>query len=209
MSVNFRYPNITGRTEREQLDQMKSYMYQMVDQLNYAMHNQSGSGQAGADIKNGSETVGGVATEKATFLKAAYPIGAVYISTVATNPKTLFGFGTWEQIKDTFLLAAGSTYSAGSTGGEAEHTLTTDEMPGHSHPQNARVHGYSGWGQVNTGTGYTVNISTSGNNYHAPNSTLNAAIVRMGGTSTSATGGSGAHNNMPPYLAVYVWQRTE
>ena len=63
---------------------------------------------------------------------AAYPVGAIYISTVSTSPASLFG-GTWEQLNDRFLLGAGDTYSAGSTGGEAEHTLTKAEMPNHSH----------------------------------------------------------------------------
>lgn len=61
-----------------------------------------------------------------------YPIGAVYISASATDPKTLFG-GAWTRIKDRFLLAAGDTYAAGKTGGEASHTLTVDEIPDHTH----------------------------------------------------------------------------
>lgn len=67
------------------------------------------------------------------FLKAAYPLGAIYISTVETNPAILFGFGTWQQVKDVFLLSAGDTYVAGSIGGENEHVLTIDEMPSHNH----------------------------------------------------------------------------
>lgn len=57
-----------------------------------------------------------------------YPVGSIYISINNVNPSVLFG-GTWEQIKDMFLLGAGSTYSAGSTGGEANHTLTQSEIP--------------------------------------------------------------------------------
>lgn len=114
----------------------------------------------------------------------------MYISTVATNPKTLLGFGTWEQIKDRFLLTAGSTYSAGSTGGEASHKLTTSEMPSHSHA----FHGSAGNElQKSAGTGYW------GVEY-TPNGTSGAYINNAG----SGT----AHNNMPPYLTVYVWKRT-
>lgn len=61
-----------------------------------------------------------------------YPIGSIYLSVNNTNPETIFG-GKWEQIKDKFLLACGSTYSNGSTGGEATHKLTTNEIPAHSH----------------------------------------------------------------------------
>ena len=55
------------------------------------------------------------------FWDKIYPVGSIYISAASTSPATLFG-GTWEQIKDTFLLAAGDTYTAGETVGEAEHT---------------------------------------------------------------------------------------
>lgn len=85
----------------------------------------------------------------------AYPVGSIYISTIATNPSELFGFGTWEQIKGRFLFAADDTYAAGSTGGEAEHILTNEEMPEHkhavitgSHPvsQNSDRYAESVWG---------------------------------------------------------------
>lgn len=109
----------------------------------------------------------------------AYPVGSIYISVNSTNPNTLFG-GTWEQLKDVFLLAAGDTYSAGSTGGEATHTLTIEEMPSHTH--SAAVKAY------NIPSGYdSAGGATSG--------------------STGATGGNQPHNNMPPYLAVYAWKR--
>jgi len=61
-----------------------------------------------------------------------YPIGSIYITTNYVSPEILFG-GTWELIKDKFLLGAGDTYGAGSTGGEATHILTIDEMPSHQH----------------------------------------------------------------------------
>lgn len=63
---------------------------------------------------------------------SVYPVGSIYMSTVSTNPSTYFG-GTWQQIEDKFLLCAGSTYSAGSTGGEETHTLVTAELPSHTH----------------------------------------------------------------------------
>src|SRR5574344_2262482 len=68
-----------------------------------------------------------------------YPIGSIYISVNNTNPTTYFG-GTWEQIKDKFLLCAGDSYTAGSTGGNKthyhsteSHTLTINEIPSHGH----------------------------------------------------------------------------
>ena len=71
----------------------------------------------------------------AYFLKV-YPVGAFYFSASSDNPATLFG-GTWTQIKDTFILAAGTKYKAGTTGGEATHTLTAPEMPNHYHDEYA------------------------------------------------------------------------
>lgn len=118
-----------------------------------------------------------------------YPVGAIYTSTVATSPQTLFGFGTWERIQDTFLLAAGSAYAAGTTGGEATHTLTVGEMPKHSHS----IFYPNAGGSASAAIGYPT--TGSKNTWWAEASKV------------SETGGSAAHNNMPPYIAVYVWQR--
>ena len=122
------------------------------------------------------------------LLDYLHPIGSIYQSTDATSPADLFG-GTWEQIKDVFLLAAGDSHAAGSTGGEEEHILTAAEMANHTH-------GYDYTGQSDaTGTGAIKIVS--------PNGTANAYT----GEATSNCGGQ-AHNNMPPYLAVYTWRRT-
>ena len=71
------------------------------------------------------------------ILQLVYPLGSVYISTTPVNPAVLFGFGTWEQIQDVFLLAAGATYAVGSTGGEAEHMMTVDETVLHGNEKDA------------------------------------------------------------------------
>lgn len=75
--------------------------------------------------------------------KTIYPIGSLYLSTSATNPATLFG-GTWEQIQDKFMLAAGTTYPAGTTGGNASHAHTsaahTHSVAAHSHDSAAHTH---------------------------------------------------------------------
>ena len=120
-----------------------------------------------------------------------YPVGSIYMSVNATSPASLFG-GTWEQLKDRFLLAAGDTYAAGSTGGEAKHTLTVDEMPTHRHsPLFFGSDSMLGLNAVGDGT---VRLK-----YESGASANNI--------STAATGGSQPHNNMPPYLAVYAWKR--
>ena len=66
------------------------------------------------------------------LLNLVYPVGSIYWSSNNTNPGTLFG-GTWTQIKDKFILAAGDYYSNEATGGAATVTLTVSNMPSHSH----------------------------------------------------------------------------
>ena len=117
-------------------------------------------------------------------IEAFYPVGSIYISTTETSPKELFG-GEWERIEDSFLLAAGSEYEAGTTGGEAEHTLTVEEMPEHSHGVKA-----------------VANAAGSGTNYSGVISTGTATDGLI-----AVSGGGTAHNNMPPYVAVFVWKR--
>ena len=80
-----------------------------------------------------------VSSEVTDLINTIYPIGSIYMSVSSTSPQLLFG-GTWEQIKDTFLLASGDTYANGSTGGEATHTLTENEMPSHTHIQDSHNH---------------------------------------------------------------------
>ena len=136
--------------------------------------------------ENWSIRVGGKAASE--FIRdIVYPVGSIYMSVNSVSPATLFG-GTWEQLEDRFLLAAGQTYTAGDTGGEATHTLTVDEMPSHTHGQRSRYSASNG--------SYTPAfpwVSDNGTERQAK---------------TMATGGDQPHNNMPPYLAVYMWKRT-
>ena len=128
----------------------------------------------------------GIVHNKKILNTILFPIGYVYISVNNTNPGTIFG-GTWEQIKDTFLLACGDTYANGATGGEATHTLTIEEMPRHKHDIE----------MTSSGVGYQIERVPFGNQSVWGNSNL----------PIKPTGGSQPHNNMPPYLAVYIWKR--
>lgn len=118
------------------------------------------------------------------FVDEIYPVGAIYISARSTSPASLFG-GTWEQVKDRFLLAAGSSYAAASTGGAATVTLTTDQIPSHTH-------------SIREGT---TNGTTSGYRFSATSGNFSMAGY------IDYAGGGEAHDNMPPYLAVYMWKR--
>ena len=119
------------------------------------------------------------------LLTYIYPVGSIYLSAANVSPASFLG-GTWTRIKDVFLLTAGDTYTAGSTGGEAAHTLTADEMPSHNHKLKITT------AATATGSNWP-RVTTSG--------TETDSIV-------AAAGGGQAHNNMPPYLTVYAWQRT-
>lgn len=123
------------------------------------------------------------------LLDLLHPVGSIFQSTDSTSPAELFG-GTWEQVKDVFLLAAGDSHAAGSTGGEEEHVLTAAEMANHTH-------GYDYTGQSITEGVNAIRL------YKAASTQYNAYT----GKATSNCGGQ-AHNNMPPYLAVYTWRRT-
>lgn len=140
---------------------------------------------------------------KSQLINLIYPVGAIYISVNSTSPQTLFG-GTWQQISDTFLLAAGSTYSAGSTGGEATHVLTANEMPSHSHDR------INSGGNADWPLGNTVGLGTQTTTSYATEVGVTASSTSKARSlyRTSNTGGGAAHNNMPPYLSVYMWKRT-
>lgn len=143
------------------------------------------------------DTGNGIETKKITWqnlLNKIYPVGSLYMSAKATSPASLFG-GTWEQIKDCFILAAGDTYTAGGTGGEAAHALTVAELASHTHHQRI--------GNTNGSNKSSARYITYSENINV--TTWAEAVPSM---ETSFTGGGKAHNNMPPYLTVYVWKRT-
>ena len=144
-------------------------------------------------VNNNTSQITSLQEMLSVYWQAIYPVGSIYVSTSATfNPQTTWG-GTWvKTAKGRCLIGANDTYPLGSTGGEAEHTLTVDEMPSHNH-SSSRINWYN----------------TLQNNGMAAESTAKSNLKVDGPDSnTSYTGGSKAHNNMQPYLAVYIWERT-
>ena len=155
-------------------------------------------------------------------LERAYPVGSIYMNASSnTNPATLLGFGTWTQLAPgRVLMGAGdSSYPAGSEGGEATHTLTTDEMPSHGHSVSvndasirASVNIRGGYFKEYDGSRFSSNGSRScqdntGNGNWGEGLYLNADHGHS--VNQSNAGGGQAHNNLQPYLVVYMWQRTE
>lgn len=123
-----------------------------------------------------------------TIFDMIYPIGSIYISINNTNPSTMFG-GTWEQIEDAFLLAAGDTYAGGSTGGNANHKhLTCFGFDGNS------IYGYAD----NSGLPMYGSGVYNGNRIHV-GITQDSGALRIASTQEASS--------MPPYLTVYMWKR--
>ena len=153
---------------------------------------------------------------------AAHPVGSYYWSSESTDPSTLFG-GTWEQVKDRFVLAAGDSYAVGATGGEATHTLAEAEMPSHKHYAYGDLTSQGGnyfvsWGRDGGKDWSGARISSktwgSASGYtkeqwgeQGPDMANQLFAYQMNRT-ISTTGGGAAHNNMPPYVAAYCWKRT-
>ena len=150
-------------------------------------------------IVKGSLTADSVLTQKKDE-----PIGSIIMGTgdnFATQSAVQNVYiGTWEQIKDVFLLAAGDSYVAGTTGGEASHTLTVDEMPNHQHGLVTDMNAYEGANQ--TGNYFKMRNNDTVNGY-----TTETGVAYNGWKGMSGAGGNQPHNNMPPYLTVYMWRR--
>ena len=139
---------------------------------------------------------------KAWINETQHPIGSIYITTNNISPSSIFG-GTWEQLKDRFLIGAGSSYSNGETGGAtshkhttASHVLTIEEMPEHGHGYKLAYGGNDPIKGFNYGNTYTGNFDDS-----------DQWIGNNGGGQAHSHGDTGSSSNMPPYLAVYIWKR--
>jgi hypothetical protein len=145
------------------------------------------------------------------LVSLVYPVGSVYINVNNIDPANLFG-GEWEKLEDMFLVASGTQFQQGSTGGNTtvtfrpngtveSHTLTIDEMPSHLH----RLHFYKSGGSD----------PASGYNYSSPSmvsadTELSSSMLKTGGSrghDHPFTGNDTTINIVPPYLAVNVWKR--
>ncbi len=154
------------------------------------------NGTAADSSKLGGKTL-------AEIMLTLYPVGAVYISANSTSPASLFG-GTWESIGGRFLLGADSTYTAGSTGGETTHTLTVSEIPSHVHSVN--ISSRETLNRVIWGDGYGSSDKNAWG-FGYVDDTSSGLPTGASGVTAAYTGGNQPHNNMPPYLAVYMWKR--
>lgn len=185
-----------------------------ISQINYNVGTANSSSTLVSNYIKEGITLGGITgtlkVENAGL--SAYPIGSYYWSSNSTNPSELFG-GEWEQIKDTFVLAAGDKHNIGETGGEETHTLTQKELPNYNLPSTSLT---GTFGDVYAGSEQTANgvfssYTTITNRYYQQisQSGPNAwRVYNFNATHSHNSGGSNvAHNNMPPYIVAYCWKR--
>ncbi len=153
------------------------------------------------------------------------PVGSLYWNEndISADISKYF-VGTWQRVKDVFILAAGDTYTAKTSGGEATHTLTVNETPSHTHTRGTmNITGSivpswtdsSGGGIIfNRGASGAFYTSQSGVSRFSPSvnegaqdNQINFDASRNWTGATSSVGGSQSHNNMPPYYTAYCWKR--
>ena len=171
--------------------------YVTINNVNYEV--QDGIYTGGTDLN--AQTFNTMQNNIEQAINAIYPVGSIYITANATNPSVLFG-GTWEQLKGKFLVGVDSSdtdfETSGKTGGEKTHILKVNEMPSHTHDMDDAVYG-------NYKNRLGIIGDGGGGNCLIPSMTQTDGYSKYLPTNT---GGGQAHNNMPPYLAVYMWKRT-
>ena len=205
-TVKATFPNISGavtstHTELNLLDGVTAN----TTELNYLDISTLGTAEASkavtVDANKDSTgmrnlTVSGTVTSSAgtlTAIQSVYPVGSIYINaSVSTNPATLLGFGTWVAFGAGRVMvgidASQTEFDAAEeTGGAKTHTLTTAELPSHTHTATL----------MGNGEDENQDLPAAGDNTN-PSRTM----------TTNATGGGGAHNNLQPYIVVYMWKRT-
>lgn len=126
----------------------------------------------------------------------AHPVGSYYWSSSSTDPSRLFG-GTWERVKDKFILALGDTGNAGDTGGNSSHNLDISNIYAQVNPTGG------GMNYQNAGKSFSTNYAVTGaggTKAGTSNTNTNAGIAITGTLSSG--------DNLPPYEKAYCWKRT-
>lgn len=142
-----------------------------------------------------------------------YPVGSIYMSVNSVNPSTLFG-GTWEKIEDRFLVATGTTFNLGQSGGSKDAVVVS-----HTHTQVEHTHIYESdeinkpykpWGTTSGSTEEGGAISGTGKYYAATKAQDYKWLNQMSYEQPTIknSGVDGTDKNLPPYLAVNMWKRT-
>lgn len=148
-----------------------------------------------------------VSTFVSSGLQAAYPVGSIYMNaSSSTNPATLLGFGTWTAFGAGRMLVGFSSGdalfgTAGNTGGSRDATL-----PSHTHTITDPGHVHSYNKPPDSGSGSTSTPSAGSDLYTGPSVADTGS--KTTGITINSTGSSATNANLPPYITVYMWQRT-
>lgn len=133
-----------------------------------------------------------------------FPVGSiVQYTSDSIDPNTLIG-GTWERIQGKFLFGADSSHAIGSEGGSETQTLTTANLPRHMHFTIRMAQG-------ETSPDYLHTVARSDfehSQWENARYQLYGVDEEANSGKSSYVGNGTAHNNMPPYLTVYIWKRT-
>ena len=190
--------------------------YVTVNGQNYNVTPAVWSGNTPLSAFNLNKMQNNIETAIENIIDVIYPIGSIYISVNSVNPSALFG-GTWEAFATGRTLIGVDTTDTDfntveKTGGEKTHTLTINEMPSHTHIQNPHNHDDI----LDNNENRVTYASGSTSNYRVlhQDQTGNASgswkMQTSNATATNQnTGGGQAHNNLQPYVTVYMWRRTE
>lgn len=181
----------------------------------------SGDEITSTDHNDHSVQIEAIETALGAALLKIYPVGSIYTNaSVSTNPGTLLGFGTWTAFGTGRVLVgidSGQTEfdSLGETGGEKTHVLTTAELASHTHVQDSHNHTQDShthtipvWLGSGGGGGTTRSYAPDGGT-SSTNTSGSTTATNQATTATNQSAGSGtAHNNLQPYITVYMWKRT-
>ncbi len=126
------------------------------------------------------------------IIAGLFPIGSIYQSTKNVNPGTFIANTTWSPIRGRMLISESEEFPINTTGGAKEVTLTVEQLPAHNHGLPPRPPWYS------------AEITETGDSILGSSSSIKGRTEY----NTWYTGGNKAHNNMPPYKSVYMWERT-
>ena len=212
----------------------EKYLTETTEGMDVSANNVSANCITSKNNKFGIDTEGNITCNSITTNNSKddllYPVGSIYMNVSNVNPATLFG-GKWEQIKDCFLLASGTTYALGKTGGSPIHshsqgasgaatgntgstTLTVEQMPNHTHALKKKADSYEF--AMHNGT-ITNSIYTGGPGSFYAN--LSGDYVEIGtnggdkghthtlGNHTHSNPNTNSSSNIPPYIAINVWKR--
>ena len=150
------------------------------------------------EVPINAQTIDGLTYKQ--IIELEHGIGSVYFTlNAADDPNNKWNWMTWELVTDKFLLGAGNLYEGGTEGGEAEVTLTD---PAQNAPHAHDVFPYIQTGGSSYGLNQELLIANASGTILT---TSDSGAIYMGRARTS--GGGAAHNNMPPYLSIFMWTR--